>query len=255
MKITVLLENTKCRDDLTCEHGLSLYIETNGKKILFDAGQTDAFAANAEKLGINLETVDFAILSHGHYDHGGGLGRFLEINKTAKIYASPYAFGRHFHGKEKYIGLDRALPRERFVSVTEKIELAPGIIIDPCPQLPARAGSQGLLVQKNGNWEPETFRHEQYLLIMEGEKRYLFSGCSHRGAVNIAEYFQPDVFVGGFHLSKAGEEETLAAANQLAVLNTTYYTGHCTGETQFAWMKSILGGRLFALPTGMAVEL
>ena len=71
MKLVTLMENTTCREDLCCEHGLSLYLETGDHKILFDAGQSGAFAENAEKLGVNLQNVDFAVLSHGHYDHGG----------------------------------------------------------------------------------------------------------------------------------------------------------------------------------------
>ena len=73
MKLCTLLENTACRNDLTAEHGLSLYMETGNHKILFDMGQSDAFAANAHKLHIDLTQVDTAILSHGHYDHSGGL--------------------------------------------------------------------------------------------------------------------------------------------------------------------------------------
>ena len=74
MKLTVLMENTTVREDLTAEHGLSLYIEANGKRILFDTGASATFADNAEKLGIDLSQVDLCILSHGHYDHGGGYG-------------------------------------------------------------------------------------------------------------------------------------------------------------------------------------
>jgi len=98
MKITALVENTSCDPDLGAEHGLSLYIETRRQKILFDMGQTDLFVSNAERLGINLSEVDLAVLSHGHYDHGGGLRRFLEINKRATVYLSRYAFEAHYNG-------------------------------------------------------------------------------------------------------------------------------------------------------------
>ena len=256
MKVAVLMENTKCDPDLTCEHGLSLYIEANGIRILFDTGQTGAFAKNGEKLGIDLPDVDFCVLSHGHYDHGGGLSRFLKINEKAKIYASPYAFDQHYHGKEKNIGLDQSLPRERFVFVSGKRELAPGIVIDPCGERTENAGDQGMYVVENGRWEPETFRHEQYLLITEGQKRYLFSGCSHRGAAHIAAGFRPDVFIGGFHLSKVEDEPALlAAAQALAKLDTIYYTGHCTGQRQYESLKTVLGQRLRALSTGMVLTL
>ena len=88
MKIWTLMENSACQGDLAAEHGLSLYVETNGKKILFDAGQSAAFADNAEKLGVDLAQVDLVVLSHGHYDHSGGLRRFLEINDHAEIYVN-----------------------------------------------------------------------------------------------------------------------------------------------------------------------
>ena len=109
MRIVTLIENTSCQASLCCEHGLSLYIETGKHRILFDAGQTGAFADNAEKLGIDLRTVDLAVLSHGHYDHGGGLKRFLEINHTAPVYLSRNAFGAYYNGTQKYIGLDSAI--------------------------------------------------------------------------------------------------------------------------------------------------
>ena len=101
MKITALVENTTKTEGFEAEHGLSLYIETNKHNIIFDMGQSDLFLKNAGKLGINLENVDIAILSHGHYDHSGGLGAFLELNKIAPVYLSEFAFEHHFNGSEK----------------------------------------------------------------------------------------------------------------------------------------------------------
>ncbi|MBQ2720991.1 MAG: MBL fold metallo-hydrolase, partial [Clostridia bacterium] len=105
MTVTTLVENTAINDNFCSEHGLSLYIEVKGLRILFDMGQTELFAENAEKLGIDLENVDIAVISHGHYDHGGGLKKFLEINKKAPVYISRFAFEPHYNGSEKYIGL------------------------------------------------------------------------------------------------------------------------------------------------------
>ena len=86
MIITVLSENLTSSDKLGSEHGLSLYIETETHKILFDTGASGLFAENAGKLGVDLAKVDLAVISHGHYDHGGGLKTFLGINNRAKIY-------------------------------------------------------------------------------------------------------------------------------------------------------------------------
>ena len=85
MKIVTLLENTACREDVAIGHGLSQYIETAEHKILLDMGPGTEFAANAEKLGVDLATVDVAVLSHGHNDHSGGLREFFRINDHAKV--------------------------------------------------------------------------------------------------------------------------------------------------------------------------
>ena len=122
MKITSLLENTAARDDMRIEHGLSLLIETGTHRILFDMGQSDAFLQNAEILGESLETVDLAILSHGHYDHGGGLSSFLTINDHAPVYISRHAFGSYRNGTQKYIGLDPSLATHPRLVFTDGIQ-------------------------------------------------------------------------------------------------------------------------------------
>lgn len=81
IKIIVLLENTTKSANLKCKHGLSLYIETESHKILFDFGPNDLFLKNAEVLGVDIAAVDMAVISHGHVDHCGGLKYFLEKNK------------------------------------------------------------------------------------------------------------------------------------------------------------------------------
>ncbi len=252
-----LIENTTCRDDLACEHGLSLYMEVNGLRLLFDAGQTDAFAENAARLCIDLGLVDACILSHGHYDHGGGLARFLAINNHAPVYVHRDAFGAHWHGPAKYIGLDGSLAcsdRIRFVS-GETI-LAPGAVLHtalPCRE-PIRP--YGLTRLADGRHHPEDFRHEQYLLLEENGRRILISGCSHRGILNIAEHFAPDVLIGGFHLMKETDPLRLdEIAARLMALPTVYYTGHCTGDGAFAHLKAFMGERLHGLHTGSVFQI
>jgi 7,8-dihydropterin-6-yl-methyl-4-(beta-D-ribofuranosyl)aminobenzene 5'-phosphate synthase len=243
---------------LTCEHGLSLYIETDDTRILFDAGQSDAFADNAIKLGIDLRRVDFAVLSHGHYDHGGGLLRFLDINDTAPIYLSRKAFAPCCNAKRKYIGLDPALrDQDRLRYVDGILELGPGITLHGAWNLPLRhpLESYGLCVKNQDGYITDDFCHEQYLCIREKERTVCFSGCSHKGIQNIVHQFQPDVLVGGFHFMKldpTGPDAMRldAAAKDLLGYETVYYTGHCTGELQFAYLKERMGRRLNALSVG-----
>ena len=93
MIIKVLAENNAVSDEFDTEHGLSLYIETGGKKILFDTGETDVFVKNARRLGVDLADVDMAVVSHGHCDHGGGLNTFYKENAKAPVYLHPKAMG------------------------------------------------------------------------------------------------------------------------------------------------------------------
>ena len=243
MKIWTLMENTASRDDLKAEHGLSLYIEAKGKKILFDAGQSGDFADNAEKLGIDLANVDFAVLSHGHYDHSGGLMRFLEINGAAPVYVSELAAGEYYNAKDCYIGIAQKLKKNpRLIPVAEKLELVEGITLVSCrnrePIVPV--DSAGLQKKTKDVLQPDDFLHEQYLIIEEHGKRVVFSGCSHRGILNISQWLPCDILIGGFHFMKkdpAGKE-VREAAEQLLRENTEYYTCHCTGEEQYCYMKS-----------------
>jgi len=253
MRIVTLMENTACREALAAEHGLSLYIETQGRRLLFDAGQSVAFAGNAEKLGIDLARVELAVLSHGHYDHGGGLSRFLEINAAAPVWMNPHAFEPHYNAANKDIGLDPALrgsDRIRFADDGQL--LAPGMTLYSRIDCPYGIRPFGLTM---GKGVPEDFRHEQYLLIEEAGKRILISGCSHRGILNIMEHFRPDVLVGGFHFMKLDPNgpELGAAAARLQRYPCTYYTGHCTGEPQFTALKAILGQRLQRLSGGVEI--
>lgn len=255
MKLIALMENTACREELRAEHGLSLYLETGGQKILFDAGQSAAFAENANCLGVDLKTVDFAILSHGHYDHSGGLGRFLEINEDAPVYVSKWAFAPHWGSENRYIGVDPALESSgRIRYVEEATTLAEGITLYRMETAPM--DTAGLLMEENGMRKPDDFRHEQYLLVEEAGKRILISGCSHKGILNIMDAFRPDVLVGGFHFMKMEDENFLqAAAWKLMAYDTTYYTGHCTGQKQYNFLKTVMADRLHYISAGTVLEI
>ena len=262
MKITCLMENTG-RPGLLTEHGLSLYIETGSHRILFDAGQTGAFADNAACLGVSLEDVDIAVLSHGHYDHGGGLMRFMEINRRAPVYVNRRAFGNFYSGPDKYIGLDPALKgHPRLVLADDEADLGASMTLRTMNGAQAKhpAFGQGLSVEENGVRRQDGFLHEQYLTITENGKRIVFSGCSHKGVMNIVSWLRPDVLLGGFHFLKLDPEGPdrrilLDAAEQLMASSAQFYTGHCTGEAPYAFLKPLMGDRLSYLACGDSIVL
>ena len=287
MKITVLTENTISKNaeisklPLQGEHGLSLFIQTQNKNILFDMGQTNLFAKNASLLGINLQTVDFAILSHGHYDHGGlssplpatlkneyfGIEAFAHINQKAPIFINSNAFSQNYNANKKYIGLNQELLQskiaERFIFVQDEKEITQNIKLFSCNSYKKSVATNafGLMQLQNGTFVPDNFNHEHYLLIQENDKKILISGCSHKGILNIVEWFKPDFLIGGFHFKSLDVEnpcqklELESYAEKLASYNTKYFTCHCTGTQQFEILKSIMKEKVEYISTGDSIEL
>lgn len=258
MVITVLAENTAVNESFSCEHGLSLFIETKDMKILFDMGQSTLFIENAEKLGIDLKKTDIAVLSHGHYDHGGGLKAFLDINRTAPVYINRNAFGEYYNGTEKYIGLDPDIKNSsRIILTDDNYTINDRMSLSTLNKdiSPDKIISGGLTVKNGNDFLPDPFSHEQYLEITDDGKRIAFSGCSHKGAINIAELLKPDVFIGGFHFSKYPLDGTLKKnAEALNSTGIAFFTCHCTGSEQAEFMKKYIPGLKY-ISTGEKIYL
>ncbi len=268
MKIICLMENTAQADNILSEHGFSLYVETTKHKLLIDAGQSSAFAENAKTLGVDLSKVDMVMLSHGHYDHSGGLMRFAQINNTAPIYMQSNVGGEYYHTNdtlEKYIGIDKkilALPQVRLVDVNVRIDAEVSLFAGVKGRRHFPSGNYELTVKVDDGFVQDDFSHEQYVVIEEAGKRVLISGCAHNGILNILDEFKkiygcdPDTIISGFHLmkkdgySEEDVENIKAIATELSTLNTTFYTGHCTGLEAFDIMKEIMGDKLHYIHSG-----
>lgn len=278
MKITVLAENTTADGRLGKEHGLSLYIEGCGQRILFDMGQSDLFARNAQALGVDLAAVDVAVLSHGHYDHGGGLRAFLDAcaaaGREVPVYVRAHAFEEHVSGtpgRHHAIGLDPGLLGDPRIVVTgERHESAPGLALFSTTRRDHPAARSNLRLMErlgDGALAPDRFLHEQSLLVREGGRLFLVSGCSHGGILNIMDAAEElagaplDAVVAGFHLMdpSGGTVEdpglTRALARELAARPARYHTFHCTGTDAFALLRDELGDRVGYLHVGSRVEL
>jgi len=271
MKIIALVENTVEGKDLKTVHGLSIYIETPKHKLLFDLGPNDTVFENAAKLGVDLTEVDTVVISHGHYDHGASLGKFLEVNDKAKIYIRKQAFEPYFadvKSEKKFIGLAPELAgNERIVFTGDSMRIDDELFLFSNLEISLDTkGRNVLFKQTPDGYEFDDFTHEQYLILASEGKAVLFSGCSHSGINGIlaeALFYQPDICAvfGGFHLydPNSGESEPDILIRWLAQMLNAYdpifYTCHCTGQKAFDLMREIMGDKLRYLSTGMIVEI
>ena len=265
------MENKSLNKELSKEHGLSLYIKINNKKILFDVGESKKFWKNAEKMGINLEEIDYLVLSHGHKDHGGGLPYFLKKNKKAKIYCSEYYFDKHY---KKILGayIDIGIPYEyldveRFNFVQDTLVLDE-IYLFHCFNKESTNPINENLYKKNenGEYEKDCFKHELHMIIKQNLKNTLIVGCAHIGIENILEYclmnkIKIHNIVGGLHLSSRTSlnknekyiEELIKYLNVIDI--NQVFPCHCTGE--FGLKKIIKKGQFKTLEvqTGSKIEI
>lgn len=290
MKVTVLLENATPTSRLSARHGLSLWVEAAGKRILFDMGPDAAFLANAEELGIDVATADAAVLSHGHADHGGGLGAYLAAadarGAQVPVFVRAHAFDVHLSGsgeRRHAISLDPALADDaRLVTVADDVhDIANGLTLFVTPRRPhpEPASNARLFAVPDAvpDAEPagaadaevvaDNFSHEQSLLVREGGRAVLISACSHAGILNIMDEAERlagaplDAVVAGFHLmapsslSSADDAAVRALARELAARPARYFTFHCTGLSAYGVLRDELGPRVSYLACGSAVEL
>ena len=264
MKWTVLSDNRTNNNQLQTEHGLSILLDTGHYRILLDTGASDVFIRNAECLGIDLTTVDYVFISHGHSDHAGGLKHFLSINERAKIIVSSDAVSGKFFSKRRYLhSITTEWPeemQERVIYVDDSCEIADGLhIIAQIPQKhPMPKGNQHLFVENvEGDYVPDDFRHELALYV-DG---LLFTGCAHNGLENIlaACPYPVHTVLGGFHLldDHESEEELTELTKRLteAYPNTQFYTSHCTGDKVFAILKTVMEERLHPFCCGMTITV
>lgn len=272
MRIINLIENTEGADGCAFAHGLSFYVETGKHKLLLDLGPSEETIQNAGALGIDLSSVDTIILSHGHYDHSGGIIPFTKINDKAIIYMQETATDDYYaddgeDGPERfrYIGIDRKiakLPQVRFLRgdavIDDELELF--VIRHRNRELPFT--NRRLLVRTGADYRQDEFEHEHFLVIHREGKSILLSGCAHNGILSILDEYvdrygkAPDLVVSGFHLMKKTDYrdseilEIERIADELRKYPTRFVTCHCTGTIAYDVMKKIMGDRLEYVHSG-----
>ena len=273
MRIINLIENTEGKSECTYEHGLSFYIETENHKALLDLGQTDSSLKNAEMLGVDLKAIDTVVLSHGHYDHSGGMMVFAGINDCATIYLQEAAGGEYYADdgmqaigdRYRYIGIDKEilkLPQVRLVNGAHVIddEFEVFTIGRRTHMLPFT--NKRLLIKTEDGFVADEFVHEHFLVVKDKGLNVLMSGCAHNGILSILDAYKekygdaPDIVVSGFHLMVKREyredelQQIRTIAEELSKYPTKFYTCHCTGLPAFFEMKEIMGEQLEYVHSG-----
>lgn len=275
--MNVLVENEPVAG-LCTEHGLSLHLCYGSTSILLDFGQSDAFARNANALGIDLSRVDLAVLSHAHYDHADGMGFFFDRNEHAPLYLSEACDQSCWSTKggtadAHYIGIGEGL-LERYcsrlvpASTTRVTTVAPGVHLVPhtTPGLEALGQRAGMLLRKGNALVPDGFAHEMSLVAELDEGACdlaVFCSCSHAGLPVIAHEVLAAfpsshiaAFVGGLHLVHATDAEVKQVADAVLEYDIErLYTGHCTGNKAISLLDECLTGRVYPLRTGEHIRL
>jgi len=272
LRIVTLVENETKDKNLKSAHGLSLYIEHNKKKILFDIGPGKQYLKNAKKLGIDISDIDICVISHGHFDHGRGIDTFLRHNKKATVYVSRDAFGKTYKIKRGIyipIGINKPLFSKRIVEIDGDMKIENGIkIYSEVPYGEQVIKDESLLKKTSDGFREDDFNHEIYLVLYANSSKVLFSGCSHKGIetiIDTIEHKEKKPFtavVAGFHFSHY-DSSNLRQSIYLEKLSmklsekpdVEYYTGHCTGDEAFLEMKNIMKSSLHRMRTGSEFRL
>ncbi len=266
MRIITLIENVVNSPKLVAEHGLSLYIETTKQKILFDTGQSGLFIQNAQTLGISVEDIDILVLSHGHFDHTGGLYPFLEKNSNAKVYLKRNIFIPKYSGKTRFIGTlyNEEILKYRLIYVDAVIEIAENIFI--MPDIPIHQSIdinfKGLFRRISNTYIPDEFDDELFLAIKQPEQINILTACSHRGITNICntatEHFKLPVglILGGFHMKDCSVEQYVLITHYFKTLQPeSVGVCHCTGLEKFADLHHECESHLFYNYTGYELTI
>lgn len=275
LKVHILTDDRVRKRGLLAEHGLSLWIEKDDKSILFDAGQSSVFFHNAKAMGINLESADCIVISHGHYDHCGGLQYFPYKDRVPAIFVHPDAFLKKFASTDKdepsrEVGIPfdvsgKDWMKNRIYYTRQSLKIEQGILLSgeiPCSNTFEEV-PQGFYIEKDDRITHDMMLDEQMLIIEDNNELAIFLGCSHPGIINSIKYAKkliPDksikLLVAGMHLENVSPIRLQMTIQHLLDMNIQKVVPlHCTGFGAMCEMKRFLGERCLTLCAGDVIEV
>jgi len=273
--ITLLVDN-QAQQGLTHEHGLSIFIEHHGQRILFDNGQNKALFMNAAKLNISLHDLDIIILSHGHYDHGGNLAALLEANPNALFYAHPDCkntrYSLHPNHPIKKISLSKAaiaaietMPSAQCRLITSATEVLPHLwLTGKIPRLCGIEDTGGPFYLDKKGTKIDWLNDDMSLWIETEAGLNIICGCCHAGIINTLNQIKKltgeskpiNTLLGGLHLINANQQRLNNTLEYLIKQNISkLYPAHCTGAEPMALLKDTFKNKVEIAQAGLTITL
>ncbi|MFZ2640232.1 MAG: MBL fold metallo-hydrolase [Verrucomicrobiia bacterium] len=273
ISLTVLVENSVNTRGLLAEHGWAVWIQTGAQSLLFDTGQSQLLQANAQTLGVSLQKAQSVVLSHGHFDHTGGLATILSASPQAQVFVHPAAlaakYARRNDGRTVSAGMIASAAqalREREASVhwtTDVTEVAGGIFVTgKVPRLTLFEDTGGQFFLDEQCNQPDPLTDDQSLFFETREGIVVVLGCAHSGVVNTLQHIRQitggkpiHTVLGGMHLLNAKPErieQTIQAFRQLGIQRVG--PAHCTGMAATARLWSAFPNGCVGCSVGTRLE-
>ncbi len=274
LNITAIVENTAGTFDAAGEWGLALWIEADKHRILSDTGQGFTLLQNARLLGKDVAEAEAMVISHGHFDHTGGIAAAVDAGFRGKVYVHPAAFSGNYQREKtppnRHIGIapasERAM-RSGSVGVVETerpTEIGPGMIVTGA--IPRRNAYEDVadpfFLDENCT-QPDPLIDDQALLIEIPKGWAVITGCGHSGLINTLTYAKDLIgnapivaVIGGLHLFRATAERIKATTENLRSFGVELIAPcHCTGFDATGALQQQFGSRVVALRAGLTVRV